>query len=216
MIRRRRQRKRQKSKWLRQEPITWLLVKGMSTLYPKAFHRPTRGFSVQCEQQRTGAARLAESVWCTKFQSSLLNIYFRFSKFQPLLLLIYFREGSNRYSHSTKVWHKTYPICDATLSRSARLRSVTEIAPKSPSLSVNRSPIRYDFCSGAKTIVYSVNIALINKTTILRVHHTFWYISLQSLHHYDVKLPNLKFYGELEQMTKNLDWFLRILVLNSW
>ena len=142
MIRRRRQRKRQKSKWLRQEPITWLLVKGMSTLYPKAFHRPTRGFSVQCEQQRTGAARFAERVWCTKFQSSLLNIYFRFSKFQPSLLLIYFREGSNRYSHSIKVWHKTSPICDATLSRSAKLRSVTEIAPKSPLLSVNRSPIR--------------------------------------------------------------------------
>ena len=128
MIRRRRQRKRQKSKWLRQEPITWLLVKGMSTLYRKAFHGATRGFSVHCEQQRPGAARLAERVWCTKFQSSLLNIYFRFSKFQPSLLLIYFREGSNRYSHSTKVWHKTSPICNTPLSRSARLRSVRDRA----------------------------------------------------------------------------------------
>ena len=124
MIRWRRQRERQESNWLRQETITWLLVKGTFTLYPKAFHGATRGFSVQCEQQRPRAARLAERVWCTKFQSTLLNIYFRFSKFQPSLLLIYFREGSNRYSHSIKVWHKTSPICDAPLSRSARLRSV--------------------------------------------------------------------------------------------
>ena len=50
-----------------------------------------------------------------------------------------------------------------------------------------------------------MEVALISKTTTLRVHHTFWYISLPSLHHYDVKLPNLKFYGELKQMTKKLD-----------
>ena len=80
----------------------------------------------------------------------------------------------------------------------------SDIEPKS-SLSVNRSPIRYDFCGGAKAIRYSVKIALISKTTTLRVHDTFWYISLPSLHHYDVKLPNLKFYGELKQMAKNLN-----------
>ena len=50
-----------------------------------------------------------------------------------------------------------------------------------------------------------MEVALISKTTTLRVHHTFWYISLPSLQHYDVKLPNLKFYGEVKQMTKNLD-----------
>ena len=163
MIRRRRQRERQKSNRLRQEPTTWLLLKGMFTLYPKAFHGATRGFSVQCEQQRPRAAQLAERVWCTKFQSSLLNIYFRFSKFQPSLLLIYFREGSNRYSHSTKVWHKTSPTCDAPLSRSARGFALSDIAPKSSSLSVNRSPIRYDFCGGVKATRYSVNIALVNQ-----------------------------------------------------
>ena len=42
----------------------------------------------------------------------------------------------------------------------AQLRSVTEIAPKSPFLSVNRSPsVRYDFRAGAKATQYSVNIA---------------------------------------------------------
>ena len=75
---------------------------------------------------------------------------------------------------------------------------------------MNKSPIRYDFCGGgAKAARYSVNIALVSKTTSLSVHHTFWYISLPSLHHHDVKLPNLKFYGELKQMTKNLDIVLK-------
>ena len=128
----------------------------MFTLYRKASRGATGRFSVQCEQQRPRAARLAERVWRNKFQSSLLNYYFRFSKFQSSLLLIYFREGSNRYSHSIKVRHKTSPICDAPLSRSARLCSVTEIAPKSPSLSVNRIHIRYDFCGGAKAIRYTI------------------------------------------------------------
>ena len=60
-------------------------------------------------------AKLAERVWCTKFQSSLLDIYFRLSGFQPSILLIYFCDGPNRCSHCTKIWQKTY-------SRSARRR----------------------------------------------------------------------------------------------
>ena len=64
-------------------------------------------------------ARLAERVWFTKFQSSLLNVYFRLSRFQSLLLLIYFQVGIGVYTDCTKVWQKTYPICDAPLSRSA-------------------------------------------------------------------------------------------------
>ena len=38
-------------------------------------------------------ARLAERAWCTKFQSSLLNVYFRLSGVQASFLLIYFRNG---------------------------------------------------------------------------------------------------------------------------
>ena len=38
-------------------------------------------------------------------------------------------------------------------------------------------------------------IGLISKTTTLHVHHTFLYISLTSLHDYDVKMPNFTFYG---------------------
>ena len=47
-------------------------------------------------------------------------------------------------------------------------------------------------------------IALLRKTTTLHVHHAFLYISLPSLHDYDVKMPNCKFYGGREQATTNL------------
>ena len=39
-------------------------------------------------------------------------------------------------------------------------------------------------------------IGLVSKTTPLHVHHPFLYISLPSLHDYDVKWPNLKFFFE--------------------
>ena len=38
-------------------------------------------------------------------------------------------------------------------------------------------------------------ISLLRKTTTLHVHYSFLYISLLSLHDYDVKIPNYKFYG---------------------
>ena len=50
------------------------------------------------------------------------------------------------------------------------------------------------------------------KLTTLRVHHTFSYICLSTLHDYDVKIPNLTLYGgRKEQTTKflNLDMVLR-------
>ena len=36
------------------------------------------------------------------------------------------------------------------------------------------------------------------------MHHAFLYISLQSLHDEDVKMPNCKFYGGRKQATTNL------------
>ena len=47
-------------------------------------------------------------------------------------------------------------------------------------------------------------IRLLRKTTTLHVHHAFLYISLPSLHDYDVKMPNYKFYGGRKQATTNL------------
>ena len=88
----------------------------------------TKSCPVKREQQRPGATKtrshtsnivpawLAERIWCTQFQSSLLNIYFRPSGFQSSLLLIHFRYGLNTRSYHTKEWHRTYPICDFPLS----------------------------------------------------------------------------------------------------
>ena len=46
-------------------------------------------------------------------------------------------------------------------------------------------------------------IGLISKTTILHLHHAFLYISLPSLHDYDVKMPNFTMYrGSTEATTK--------------
>ena len=47
-------------------------------------------------------------------------------------------------------------------------------------------------------------IGLLRKTIALHVHHAFLYISLPSLHDYDVKMPNFKVYGGRKQATTNL------------
>ena len=44
-------------------------------------------------------------------------------------------------------------------------------------------------------------IGLISKTTILHVHYAFLYISLPSLHDYDVKMPNVTMYRRSTQAT---------------
>ena len=46
-------------------------------------------------------------------------------------------------------------------------------------------------------------IGLISKTTILHVHHTFLYISLLSLHDYDVKMPNFTLTEEVHKRRQN-------------
>ena len=60
---------------------------------------------------------LNKRVWCTKFQSSLLNIYFCFGGLRSSLLFIHFSYSLNRCLHCVKARHRVYPICDAPLSR---------------------------------------------------------------------------------------------------
>ena len=43
-----------------------------------------------------------------------------------------------------------------------------------------------------------------SKTTTLHLHHAFLYISLQSLHNYDVKWPNFMFTWERERQGDKL------------
>ena len=44
-------------------------------------------------------------------------------------------------------------------------------------------------------------VGLISKTATSRVHHAFWYIYFLFLQDYDVKMPNLAFYGRRKQAT---------------
>ena len=49
---------------------------------------------------------------------------------------------------------------------------------------------------GNSEVNVQMAIGLVGKTTILHVHHAFLFISLLSLHDYDVKIPKFTFYGE--------------------
>ena len=96
-------------------------------------------------------AQLAEGVWCTKFQSSLLNIYFRHSNpvLSPTYLLIshLFASTAMRIgvhiapkNGSKSIPHVTLHLQDR--HGAARPHFVAETALKSPFLYMDRSSIR--------------------------------------------------------------------------
>ena len=63
-------------------------------------------------EHRAGA--VGREALVNKSQSLLLNFYFCLSGFQSSLLLIYYNPLLSEYClHCTKVWHRTYPICNA-------------------------------------------------------------------------------------------------------
>ena len=91
-------------------------------------------------------------VWFIKFHFLLPNIYFRFSGFQARSLFTF---ATVRIGVYTALKCGTEPIRYVTfLFRDWRgaASSVTEIAPKSSLLCVNRRPTRYDFRAGAKAL----------------------------------------------------------------
>ena len=95
-----------------------------------------------------------------KSQSSLPNVYLRFSGFDSSFLLIHFRDdGPNRCSQCTIVWHGNYPICDAPLSILVRC----SFTPSQKSGRNHRFCVWTETLSGfracAKAIWYSMNIA---------------------------------------------------------
>ena len=118
------------------------------TLYWRTFHVATKSYPIQYEQQRPGAAQVVHTHripcrggWPRRFdalnsKSFLLNIYFRLSGFQASLPFMYFCHGPNRCSHCNKQSQEI---------GAAQLRFVTEIAPKSRFLCVNRSRYRVWF-----------------------------------------------------------------------
>ena len=52
-------------------------------------------------------------------------------------------------------------------------------------------------------------IRWIGRKTTLQVHNAFLYISLPSLHDYDVKMPNITFYRGRKQATTKFSFFIR-------
>ena len=117
----------------------------------------TRGGTSRSHTSNIVPRRLAERVWWTKFESSLLNICSRLSGFQSSLLLTYFRDGPNRCSlhqsvaqNLSDMWRSTFEIGRPGAA------SPRDIAPSQPFLCVNRGPMGYDFRGGAKSNRYSV------------------------------------------------------------
>ena len=94
----------------------------------------------------------------------------------------------------------------------------------------NVKVLNFTFCGGREHLLGTLRsddgdgngnatkaIGLISKTTILHVHHAFLYISLPSLHDYDVKMPNFTLYRGSTQATTKFPlsfctwiWFLGI------
>ena len=75
----------------------------------------------------------AERVWCTKFFSLLLKIYFHL--WVSVLAPTYLFPRRSQKVFTLQDWHKTYPVCDVPLLRSAR----HSFASSQKSLCQNRS-----------------------------------------------------------------------------
>ena len=88
-----------------------------------------------------------DSDWCTKFQSSLLNIYFRLLS----LLLIHFRYGPNIYHTAAK--RGTEPIRYVTLHSRNPRGAASYRAEITVLWRMNRSPLRYDVRPGPRGTV---------------------------------------------------------------
>ena len=72
------------------------------------------------------------------------------------------------------------------------------LSSSSGSLSIDDADVNEN---SKKAIVY------FGKTTILHVHHAFLFISLSSLHDYDVKMPNFTFCGERDHKATTIFLF---------
>ena len=64
-------------------------------------------------------------------------------------------------------------------------------------------PSLLSFSNGDSNDSAKTGMGLLNKTTILHVHHAFLYISLPSLHDYNVKVPDFTLFGGRKQAKTN-------------
>ena len=137
-------------------------TEAMNTLYRLALRKQQR---YRTEQVVHIHRTLCRSVWPRGFgelnpsphswifTSVSPQIAQRLSVLAPIYLLPLWSKYRSPVQNLSEMWRSTFVI------GAAQLRSVTEFAPKSPFLRVNRSPIWYNFRTGAKGIRYSVNMA---------------------------------------------------------
>ena len=137
-------------------------TEAMNTLYRLALRKQQR---YRTEQVVHTHRTLCRSVWPRGFgelnpsphswifTSVSPQIAQRLSVLAPIYLLPLWSKYRSPVQNLSDMWRSTFVI------GAAQLRSVTEFAPKSPFLRVNRSPIWYNFRTGAKGIRYSVNMA---------------------------------------------------------
>ena len=138
-------------------------MKSFAVWYEQQPHRPHRPHRTGTSRSHKSilSDRLAEKVWCIKSQSSLVNI--TFASVGTSRLSYSFTSATVRVAVYTSPKCGTQPVRYVTLHfpdrrgaarlSAAQLFSVTEIAPKLPLICVNRSPIRYDFRTGANATV---------------------------------------------------------------
>ena len=107
---------------------------------------------------------------CFVISSESVIIYLNTLLLAVLLITFLNSTIHTEYQITFRADTESYPVLSVNTYRyvtlhfsheigAAQLRSVTEIAPNSLFLFVNRSPIPYGFLAGAKSIRYSMNIA---------------------------------------------------------
>lgn len=119
---------------------------------------------------------LAERVWCTNFQSSLIFEY-SLPSVCSSPCSVHFIPSRCKYLFTqlrwnlSDIWRSNFTIGVAPRTQPL---SVTEIVPKSPLLYVNRSPICYSFLVDVRAIRNSV------KKRLKTLSSLQWFIAVQS------------------------------------
>ena len=136
-------------------------TEAMNTLYRLALRKQQR---YRTEQVVHIHRTLCRSVWPRGFgelnpsphswifTSVSPQVAQRLSVLAPIYLLPLWSKYRSPVQNLSDMWRSTFVI-------GAALHSITEISPKSLFLRVNRSPIWYNFRTGAKGIRCSVNMA---------------------------------------------------------
>ena len=106
------------------------------------------------------------------------------------------------FIHKAEVAPELYNVTKKKSLSQGLLGYLANLVPRASLLPVNwLGTLRSDDGDGDGNGNATKAIGLIRKTTILHVDHAFLYISLPSLHDYNVKMPNFTMYRGTTQAT---------------